>query len=623
MLYRQTRGHPLFTVELLRGLQEQGDLARDAEGFWVEGLALDWQTLPARVEAVIAERIARLPEPLQAALRVASVEGEIFTAEVLARVQATDEGEVVGNLSNELDRRHRLVRAQGMLRLGDQRLSHYRFRHILFQRYLYDNLDNVERAHLHEAVGNTLEALYEGQIETRADIAPFAAVVVQLAWHFQEAGIADKAIHYLLKAGERAVLLSAYEEGIAHLTRGLGLLTALPDPGSEDQREERSRQELTLQLALGTAWIGKTYGSEIEQAFARARDLCQQLGETSQLCLVLGRLSSLHYMRPEHQKARVLAEQALNLAQRAEDPLHVALSHRQLGQTLFLLGEYATARAHFEHMICFYEPQRHHRSLVSLRGSDAGVSALASDACCLWCLGFPDQAQKRSQEALALARELGHPFSLAGVLSEAGCVLYEMSRDAPALKDHAEELLRLAHEKVPAWLGAGTYALGVALVMLGQVQEGIAQLREGMAAIQSRGYLCDLPTRLCSLAEALAKLGHPEEGLSTITGALALVEETDERHYEAELNRVRAELLQTQGDEAEAEASLQRAVQVARRQSAKSWELRATTGLARLWQAQGRVGAARQMLAETYGWFTEGFDTPDLREARALLEELS
>jgi predicted ATPase len=274
-------------------------------------------------------------------------------------------------------------------------------------------------------------------------------------------------------------------------------------------------------------------------------------------------------------------------------------------------------------MISFYEPQQHHRSLVFLRGSDAGTGALAYDACCLWCLGYPEQALKRSQEALALARELGHPWSLADVLCYAGCMLNAMRRDAQALKDHAEELRRLAHEKVPGWSGAGTCSRGEALAMLGQVQEGMAQMREGMAANQSRGVRCYLSGTLCSLAEAQAKVGQPEEGLTTLAEALVLVEETDERHWEAELYRLKGELLLMQGDEAEAEASFQKAIEVARRQQAKSWELRGTVSLCRLWQEQGRVDEARQMLAEIYGWFTEGFDTPDLQEAKALLEELS
>jgi len=512
-----------------------------------------------------------------------------------------------------LDRRHRLIRAQAIKRLGSRRVSRYRFRNYLFQKYLYDNLDQVERAYLHEDVGNVLEELYGDQASEIAAIAP------QLAWHFQEAGITEKAIHYLRQAGKRAVQLSAYQEGRAHLTRGLALLLALPES------PERARQELALQLALGLAWQGTrgTQSSEVKQAYARARELCQQMGQTSQLCQVLGELALGHYTRAEHQTARELAEEALSLAQQAEDPLYVALGHWYLGLVLFCLGEFTMAQAHFEQVIAFYNPERHHLSLIFLRGSDVGLSALAYAACSLWCLGYPEQALKRSQEALALARELNHPFSLADVLCYAGCVFSEMHRDLQALKDNAEELMRLSREKVPPWSPTGTRYWGAALAMLGQVQEGMARMREGMAACQSLGIRCFLSDSFGSLAEAQAKAGRPDEGLATLDEAFALVEETDERQWEAELYRLKGELLLMQGDDAEAEASFQEAIEVARRQGAKSWELRATTSLCRLWQQRGRVDEARQMLGEIYGWFTEGFDTPDLQEARALLDELA
>jgi predicted ATPase len=439
-----------------------------------------------------------------------------------------------------------------------------------------------------------------------------------LAWHFQEAGITDKAIQYLHQAGVRAVQLSAYQEGLAHLTRALALLMAGPESA------QRAQQELTLQLTLGTAWQGATgYGPETEQTYARARELCQQVGKTSKLCQALTNLSIFHYARAEYQRACELAEEVLSLAQQAEDPLLVALGHWLLGFILFCLAEYTTALGHLEQVMSFYSPAQHHRSFVVLHGSDPGPSALAYAACTLWCLGYPDQALSRSQEALALARELDHPFSLADVLCFAGCLFNEIRRDADTLKDHARDLGQISEEKVPGWAGVGTRSRGEALVMLGQVQEGMADIREGMAAEQSTGVRCYLSGVLGFLAEAQAKAGQPEEGLATLAEALTLVAETDERYFEAELHRVRAELLRMQGNEADAEASLQHAIEVARRQSARSWELRATTGLARLWQRQGKIDEAHRILAEIYGWFTEGFDTPDLQEARELLKELS
>jgi DNA-binding SARP family transcriptional activator/predicted ATPase len=610
MLYRQTQGHPLFTIELLRGLQDRGDLVQNPEGRWVEGPALDWETLPARVEAVIAERMGRLAEPLRAALRVASVEGEVFTAELVARVLGTDERKTVQRLSSELDRRHRLVRAQAIERLGARRVSRYRFRSYLFQKYLYDNLDDVEGAYLHEDVANVLEELHGDQA---------SEIAVQLSWHFQEAGIAEKAIHYLHQAGERAVQLSAYEEGLTHLTRGLDLLMTLRDSA------EPTEQELALQLALGVAWQGAkgAQAPETKEAYSRARELCQQMGRTSQLCRVVGQLSSYYYVRADHGRARELAEEALSLAQRVKDPLLVALSHWYLGFALFSLGDYATARVHLQQVISFYEPQRHHQPLVRLRGSDAGPSALAYDACCLWCLGYPEQALKRSREALSLARELDHPFTLADAVSFAGCLFDEMRRDAQALKDAAEELMRLSSDKLPSWSSTVRCFRGEAAAMLGQVSKGIAQIQEGMSAMESAGVRCHLSGTLRALAEAQAKAGQPGVGLATLAEALVFVEQTDQRLWEAELHRLQAELLLMQGDAAGAEASLHKAVEVARRQQAKSWELRAAIGLARLWQEQGRMHKARQMLAEIYDWFTEGFDTPDLQEAKALLEELS
>jgi predicted ATPase len=563
---------------------------------------------------VVAERIGRLPQPLRAALRVASVEGETFTAEVVARVRATDERKFLEYLSSQLDKRHRLVRAHSIQRVDGQLLSRYRFRHFLSQKYLYSTLDEVQRVHLHEQVGTALEELYSAQTEA----ASAAAIAVELARHFEEARINEKAIQYLHQAGERALQLSAHDEAIAHLTKGLALLTALPTS------PDRSQQELALQISLGIAWKGRIPGPEGERAFLRARELCHQTGEAAQLCQVLGELLIFPYVRAEYQTARELAGEALAVAQETGDPVLVALGHWHLGFTLFGLGEYTRARDHLQEVVSFYVPHEHHRPFIVLRGTDAGVSAMAYDACCLWSLGYPDQAAQRSREALVLARQQDHPFSLADVLCFAGCLFNKMRREPQSLQNGAEELMQLSEGmRFSSFWGTGTSYRGEALAKLGRVEEGIALIREGLSSRLSIGAQCYSSGILGALAEAQAAAGNLEQGLVTLVEALNLVEQTDERYGEAELYRIQSELLLLKGKEAAAETSLHKAIEIARRQQAKSWELRATTSLARLWQRQGKHGEARQTLTEIYDWFTEGFDTPDLREARALLEELA
>lgn len=620
MLYQQTHGHPLFTIELLRGMQGRGDLAQDNQGYWVEQPSLDWETLPARVEAVIAERIGRLAPFLQTLLRVASVEGEMFTAEALARVQTTDEHKILRCLSNELDRKHRLIKAQSILRINGKLLSCYRFQHIMFQKYLYSSLDPVERVRLHEEVGTALEELYNIQVESTVstDLPATADIAVQLARHFQEAKNAKKAIRYLKQAGDRAVLLSAYQEGIAHLNQGMALLMNLPDS------PERNQQELSLLLSLGNAWRFQGANPEGKKAFIRARELCYEMGKISQLSQVLGELSVFHYVQAEYHQAQQLGEEALRLAVQAKDPLLAMVSHWYLGIIKFGLGKYMTSRDHLEQLITPYKHEQQQQLLIFLRGSDTGSSALAYNACCLWCLGYPDTAMKQSQEALALARDLDHPFSLADVLCYGGSMLSLMRKDASELKATAEELIQLSQGHcIPGWLGMGICFRGEALIMMGKIQEGITQIQQGIDESQLKGIHCYLSIPMGFLAQAQAKAGNTEKGLTTLTRAIALAEQKDEGHWKAELYRLWAELLLSQGAEAEAETQYQKAITVARQQHAKMWELRSTIGLAHLWQKQGRLHEAQQMLYSILSWFTEGLNTPDLKEARALFEALS
>jgi predicted ATPase/DNA-binding SARP family transcriptional activator len=614
MLYRQTNGHPLFTIELLRGMQERGDLIWDLSGKWVEGSALDWDTIPARVEAVVAERIGRLEPALRDALRVACVEGETFTAEVLTRVIGIEPQEILGRFSEELDKRHHLVRAQSIQRLQGQLVSRYRFRHIISQKYLYNSLDPVERVHLHEQVGYILEELYSAQGDKGT-----IAIAPQLARHYQEARIEHKAIHYLHLAGKKAVQLSALKEATTHLNNALELLTSLPDS------PDRDRQELALQLTLGKAWVGSSSAKlESKYAYTRARYLCQKTGETTQLCQILIGLSIYYYVRAEHQRSLELAEEALEIAWQADDTLLTWLGHWSLGFNSFVLGDFSIARTHLSQITSAYRPQQHHQTLVSMQVSDPGLSALAYEACCLWCLGYPDQALETSQKALTLARGLDHPFSLADVICFAGCMVNAMRREVAELNKYAQEMITLSIElNYRGWLAQANSYYGSALVSLGQIQEGIAKINAGITDNLDIGTMLDHSMHHCFLAEAYAQSGQPGEGLKTLEAAFDSIEQTDEHHWEVEVHRIQGELLLMQGDESQAENSFQKAIEIARRQSAKSWELRATMSLARLWHKRGRTADARQELEEIYNWFTEGFDTPDLKDAKSLLEKLS
>ena len=613
MLYHQTQGHPLFTIELLRGLQERGDIIRDSDGYWIEGSSLDWVTLPVRVEAAIQERIRRLPEILQKALAVASVEGELFTAEVVTQVRAVDKREMLEYLSSELDRKHRLVHAQSIQRVDGKSLSRYRFRHILFQKYLYGSLDEVERAHLHEQVGTALEELYGDQVEN-------AANPVHLALHFEKAQILEKAIHYLYSAGERAVQLSAYREGIAHLTKGLNLLEQLPDSSKRDH------QEIDLLLALGIACQGLlgAQPDEIVNTYTKAYELCKRVGNTTQKVRALGGLAVLYYVRGEHHRAKEFASEGLALAEKSNEPLLLLLCHWYLGFIDFCFGNHVNALKHFRCALDIYDPDQYHHSIVYLRGSDAGLGAMAYEVCCLWCLGYPDQALERSEEALSLARKLGHPFTLADVLCFAGCLFHAMRRDGESLEMNAEELMRLSQERsLTGWFATGSRSQGEAFALQGKIQKGVKQAREGMEAMRSEKMWIYHSGTFAILAEVQSKAGNLDEALANLNEAFAFVEKTDERYWEAELYRLKGEILSKQGEDNCAEDSILKAIEISRMQSAKSLELRAVMSLCRLWKKQGKREDAHQTLTEIFNWFTEGFDTPDLIGARKLLGELA
>jgi adenylate cyclase len=310
------------------------------------------------------------------------------------------------------------------------------------------------------------------------------------------------------------------------------------------------------------------------------------------------------------------------MAKRLQDPLTIAMAHWSLGWMLVPMGELSTARQHLEHVVSFYDI-RQHRTLAYVYAQDPAVSCLVWLACALWFLGYPDQALKRVHEALALARELDHAFSLGFALGLGGMV-HQLRREAQAGRELVEEVLRISTEggflAFQVW---DAFFLGFFQTEEGTTEEGISQMREALPILDSIGWNATFSHRLAMLAEALGKSGQPQEGLAVLAEALARVKTTGERYFEAEIHRLRGELLLLRGEpDAEVEALFEQAIEITRRQEARSLELRATMSLARLWRKQGKNEEARERLAEVYGWFTEGFDTPDLRDAKALLEEL-
>jgi predicted ATPase len=340
---------------------------------------------------------------------------------------------------------------------------------------------------------------------------------------------------------------------------------------------------------------------------------------------VLRGLWSYYLVRAELQTAHALGEQLLDFAQQVRDVSMLVASRRALGTTLYALGAPAAAQTHFAQGIALYDSQQH-RASAFLYGEDSGVICHIYAAWTLWYLGSPDQALARSQEAVTLAQQVAHPLSLSFVLSHTA-LFHQLRREVSAVQEHAEAAIRVAQEQgFPQWIAAGSLMCGWGLAQqAGQTKERIEQLTQGLRAFRATGAVINQSYFLALLAEAHGTMGQPETGLTMLTEALALVDKTGERWYAPELHRLKGELLlqQSSDNQAEAETCFHHALDIARSQQAKSLELRAATSLARLWHQQGKRQEAHDLLAPVYGWFTEGFDTPDLQEAKELLEVLA
>ena len=388
-----------------------------------------------------------MPAALRRILDAASVEGETFTVEVVAAATGLDRGQVQAWLSGNLDTQHRLVRAEAVRRLPAGSVTQYRFRHILFQRFVYQALDPVERVRLHEAAGEALERLWTG---TRDEAA------VQMAHHFEKAGLAVKAIGYLAQAGARAVRLAANQEAIRHYRQALDLLTALPES------TERDRTELQLQIGLAAPLVAeKGYAApEAEQACARAWVLCRQLGDPPELFTALFWLASYYGGCAQHATTLSVLEQFDDVTKRVGDPAMFALAQWMRGWHGMFLGNFVAVRSQLEHMVAYYRAERDH-ALAFVYGQDPGVASRSSLAITLWALGYPEQARRRGEEALQLARELHDPYSLALALAQGGCQL-SWQGDDTAVEHAAAECIEVSTAHYFGyWRGGRHFLAGV------------------------------------------------------------------------------------------------------------------------------------------------------------------
>jgi predicted ATPase len=483
------------------------------------------------------------------------------------------------------------------------------FKHALIQDAAHGSLLRSARQQLHAQIAEALETQSPELMDSEPEL---------LAQHYAEAGLVEKSVACWGKAGHSSADRWAMAEAAAQYHKGLYQLSLLPDT------PERQQQELEFRTALGAVLftVKGNAAPEVGQAYARARELWEQLGSPSEFLQVPYGQSRYHMFRGELDLAQCLAEDLLRGSRQRNDSGGLVLGHHSSGASLMLAGKFASSRTHLEEVLALYDPISH-RSLLHHAGLDLQVVSSTWLGMVLFCLGFPNQASARSNAGIAEARRLAHPPLLTGSLA-LGARLLSLLRENAALDERADELLAVTTERgFPFWRAAGTIFRGWVKVKNGDVTDGISLLRSGMAAFRATGAEFFMPHNIALLAGACETAGQIEEALTLLDDALQIVERTGERWFAAELYRHEGQLLLQQGNTEGAEELYRKALSSAREQEAKLWELRAVMSLARLRRDQGRRAEARDLLAPVYAWFTEGFNTQDLKEAKALLDQLT
>ena len=592
LIIEKTEGNPFFMEETVEVLLDDGALVRNGRIKLVKPLAE--LKIPPTVQAMLASRIDRLRPGEKDLLQTLAVVGREFALGLLRAVVSKSDEELERMLHNL--QLNEFIYEQPAV--GD---VEYTFKHALTHDVAYNSVLIERRKLLHEQIGGAIESLYRERLDDH---------LAELAHHYVHSTNTRKAVEYLHLSGRQAGKRSVFSEAISRLEAALELLRKLPDD------DERSRKELALNVDLGiSVFAARGWASpEAEHIYSRSLELARRVGNDIDLCRALIGLQTFFLFRGQLDRARQLGEESVEVAQRTGRPGLIIEAHRSLGHALWDLGEYSSARAHDEVAIAVPTPDS---------------TAPAGKTMATWCLGlvlfdlgFPDQATRKMTEAIELARKGRSPTLCSGLEVLAG---HYMSLGRPQRSlESADEALALSSEHgFPFFVAQAMIDRGRALVSLGRAEEGLEQIEDGVAAFAKNGWVLR-EIHFLALPTALWQMRRPEDGLKVVDLGLADVRISCNPAVEAALHRIRGQLLliRAPADEDEAERCFRKAIEISRRVSARWSELLATTSLARLLDRQGKRDEARRMLAEIYNWFTEGFDTADLKDAKALLDKL-
>jgi class 3 adenylate cyclase/predicted ATPase len=594
----KTDGVPLFIEELLKMVLESGLLVEENGRYELRG-PLPPLAIPATLQDSLMARLDRLSSSRSIA-QVGAAIGREFSQEMIEAVSPLDRSELEEGLGQ-------LVTGELVYRRGRPPNATYVFKHALIRDAAYQSLLKSERARYHQRIAEVLLERYPDTVMAEPEL---------LAHHYAEAGLAEQAIAYWQRAAQRAVQRSANSEAIAYLTHALEMVELLP------AGVDRARHELEIRVTLGVPLImTRGYGNvDVERTYARARELAFSVSDTPQLPNILWGMWVFYLCGGPMLSALEMAEQYRASAELHPDDTSLALETCQLmGIAHFYRGEFFTALPFLEKGSALYDPAAHHRLVFEHGGADTGVAIRTHLGLTLWALGAVDRARGAMDEALVLARQVNHPFSLA--FAQYFCAwFHKLCREEDAVVESSTAAIEICDQyDFPFWGFSSAALRGSSVAELGEVDRGISENREKLTAFEATGGLLHRSPLRGLLATAYHRAGRHEDALREVAEAIAAIDGRDERWWEPELHRLHGEFLLAVGKDREAEEAFRRALDIARSQRARSWELRAAVSLAILEMKRGRGDHARELVSAAYGAMTEGFETRDLREAQALI----